>query len=395
MSTTFKFGNKNWAWKEGSVLAYNDENNNFKPLPFDFTRSSSATRVNKEGLIEVVGSDEPRVDYLNNADGHLLLEPSRTNLVIRSDDASAGYWNISGTVTITADSEISPDGTQNADTLTISSPTGGLYSDDTSVSASTTYTFSFYAKRGTIASDETALAVRDQSNAAFISTDVTYSVTTDSWTRVEHTFTTPVGCTSVRLYPQRLSGLGQGTIHLWGFQLEQGSYATSYIPTSGSSVTRAADIAPEKAGNTSVFGDSEGILYVETAGLINGEETRVLSISDGSSANNVYINLDPTANKIQGAVRVGNVGQCALNANTTNQTEFNKIALKYKANDFALWINGTEVATDTVGSTFPNGTLDRFNFDFGQGSFDFYGKVKDIKVYNTALTDAQLIALTS
>jgi hypothetical protein len=66
-------------------LAYNDENNNFKPLPFTFTRASTATRVNESGLIESVASGVPRIDFLDNADGHLLLEPSRTNLVPYSE----------------------------------------------------------------------------------------------------------------------------------------------------------------------------------------------------------------------------------------------------------------------------------------------------------------------
>ena len=64
MANTLKFGNGNWATKEGSALAYNDENGNFKPLPFDFSRASNATVVNKDGLIEVVGSGQPRIDFL-------------------------------------------------------------------------------------------------------------------------------------------------------------------------------------------------------------------------------------------------------------------------------------------------------------------------------------------
>ena len=79
MAQKLKFGNGTWATKEGSTLAYNDENNNYKPLPFTTTRNSIGTRVNKEGLIEVVGNDIPRIDYTDSADGVLLLEPSRTN----------------------------------------------------------------------------------------------------------------------------------------------------------------------------------------------------------------------------------------------------------------------------------------------------------------------------
>ena len=85
MANTFKFGNGSWAVKDGFALAYNDENNNFKPLPFDFTRASTATTLNREGLIETVRPNRPRIDFLNNTSGHLLLEPSRTNDIQRSE----------------------------------------------------------------------------------------------------------------------------------------------------------------------------------------------------------------------------------------------------------------------------------------------------------------------
>ena len=77
MAQTLKFGNKVWAAKEDSVLAYNDINNNYKPLPFSFSRASIGTRVNKDGLIETMGQDIARIDYTDSADGVLLLEPSR------------------------------------------------------------------------------------------------------------------------------------------------------------------------------------------------------------------------------------------------------------------------------------------------------------------------------
>ena len=82
---TLKFGNGEWYGKKDTILAYNDENSNFKPLPFSFDRASSATRVNKDGLIETVGSGEPRIDYKDDSKGALKLEPSRSNLVTYSN----------------------------------------------------------------------------------------------------------------------------------------------------------------------------------------------------------------------------------------------------------------------------------------------------------------------
>ena len=92
MAKTYKFGNGTWARKKGSTLAYSDTNNAFKPLPFSFERDSIATRVNKEGLIEVVGNDIPRIDYTDSTEGALLLENSATNLVTYSEDFSNAAW---------------------------------------------------------------------------------------------------------------------------------------------------------------------------------------------------------------------------------------------------------------------------------------------------------------
>ena len=107
-----------WATKKGSTLAYNSENNNYKPLPFNFERDSIATRVNKEGLIEVVGRDIPRIDYTDSTEGSLLLEPQSTNLLTYSEDFSQSIWvkNSTGTGTNpTLDfGYTSPDGSLNA-----------------------------------------------------------------------------------------------------------------------------------------------------------------------------------------------------------------------------------------------------------------------------------------
>ena len=88
MANTLNVGNGDWATKENSLLGYNSENGNYKPLPFDFTRASNGTFVNKSGLIETAANGVPRIDFLGNTNGALFLEPQRTNLVTYSSDFS-------------------------------------------------------------------------------------------------------------------------------------------------------------------------------------------------------------------------------------------------------------------------------------------------------------------
>ena len=96
MANTLKFGSGNWAAKKDSILAYNDENSNFKPLPFTTSRASTATRINKAGLIEKVENGIARVDYLGSTKGAMLLEPQSTNLIQYSEAFGQNYWTKSG-----------------------------------------------------------------------------------------------------------------------------------------------------------------------------------------------------------------------------------------------------------------------------------------------------------
>ena len=101
------------------------------------------------------------------------------------------------------------------------------------------------------------------------------------------------------------------------------------------------------------------------------------------------------SNKVAVVVKDGGVTQANMVYVLSDATNFSKVALKWKANDFALWVDGSQRSTDTSGSVSSAGTLNVINFDAGNGNSDFYGKVKGLAVYNEALTDAQLIELTS
>ena len=130
------------------------------------------------------------------------------------------------------------------------------------------------------------------------------------------------------------------------------------------------------------------MLYAEIAALANDSTNRLISINDGSSSNRVLLKLDDSSNQLNGAAGGGSVG-----VTLTDETQFNKIAIKYKLNDVALWVNGLEVDTDNS-ATMPTG-LSQIDFDKADGTNQFYGKTKELAVFNEALTDSELEALTS
>ena len=413
MANTFKFGNGNWATKEDSVLAYNDENNNFKPLPFDFTRASTATYVDSDGLIKTAGNGEARIDYTDSTDGALLLEPQRTNLLQYSEDFS--NWTNANS-TDSSNQIISPDGTQNADkVITNNGSVNGQVKRNVSKSASSiTYTYSIFAKKGEW--NESRLYITDNSSFVnrvqfFVSlengeiiqatTSGTFSSASGSsqyygngWYRLFVTFTTGTETSlSARIYSMSstaTTGDGTSGIYIYGAQLEEGSYPTSYIPTSGSAVTRVADVC-EGAGNSDVFNDSEGVLYAEIAALDEAQVVTAISISDSSISDRVLIAL--VAGEMRGQfVSTGN--NIAKDTTGVVIENFNKIACSYTATTFKVFVNGLQIGTTGAVTASMSGVRE-IAFDRGDSQIDFQGKVKEVRVYNTALSDSELATLTT
>lgn len=386
----------------------------------DFTHSRSnttSTRVNKDGLIEDVTSNIPRLDYplTNGLVGdcpQLLLEPSRTNLVQRSEEFDNSYWSKSLS-SVTANQAISPDGTQTADALTKNADFGAISRAGISISSGSNYTLSIFVKKSTTnffslrqasgsydVRKQFNLTTKEVSNGSganqtgFVSSKI--EEYPNDWYRLSIVCTSNGTSLTVSFYSGKVGeSTNNGDSFIWGAQVEAGSYPTSYIPTSGTSVTRSAD-ACNSSGTSAEFNGSEGVLFVEFEAFENGNSTRVISISDGSTNNNVYINTKNTENTFTAQIIVnGSTGGFSLSTTNVNQTNNNKIAVKYKTNDHAMWVNGTEVATNNTHSTANMATLDRLNFDFGQGSSDYYGKIKQVIYFDEALTDDELQTLTS
>ncbi|MBC8399686.1 MAG: hypothetical protein H8E16_21715, partial [Flavobacteriales bacterium] len=184
------------------------------------------------------------------------------------------------------------------------------------------------------------------------------------------------------------------TIEVSAAQVEQGSYATSYIPTSGSAVTRVGD-ACNNGANAQVINSTEGVLYAEIAALANDGTNRFISLTNGvTDATNISLAFTTTTNQIRALVDIGYSLQASITHTVSSVLDFNKVAFKFKENDFALWINGVKVGTDLNGSVPPANYLSDLGF-LRINALSFYGKCKDSRVYTTALTDAELQALTT
>ena len=392
MSQTLKFGNKTWATKVGSTLAYNDLSGNYKPLPFNFTRSTSATRVNKEGLIEVVTNDRPRIDYTDTSDGVLLLEKAATNLITYSEGFINSSWIKLGSASasvpiLTSNYAISPDGIQNATRLQCDLNGGTTTSDQSIIyeshSPNTSKTISIYLKSNNGQNQEVYFA-----NTIGVNDTV---VITTEWKR--YVFTHSSSDSNLTLGSRGSTGSADVLdILIWGAQSESGNVASSYIPTQGSASTRVAETA-SGAGNSEVFNDSEGVLFVDTSSVNDGQY-KFIGISDGTNSNRLGLFIGNSNNKMS-VESVGsgtNLGIYDKGIVTENN---NKIGLKYKTNNCSLWVNGFEIGVDTSFAAFTNGTLTELSFDRGDGNFDFYGKTKEIGYYDTILTDLELETLTS
>jgi hypothetical protein len=186
---------------------------------------------------------------------------------------------------------------------------------------------------------------------------------------------------------------GTDGVYIYGFEIQNGSYATSYIPTQGATATRVAEVCTG-AGNEQVINSEEGVLYAEIAALANDLTRRIITITDGTLNNIVKLEYKNVSNQIEAVLYNGNT-QCLILHNLSDETEFNKIAFKYKQDDFSLFVNGAKVGTDVSGSIFPSNTLSNLSFYQGNSNY-FYGNIKQIQYFPTALTDQRItLALTT
>jgi len=352
-------------------------------------RSTSPTDITIDNIKvkRLNGDDTPRIDYTDGGCPVLLTEPQRTNLVTDSNDFSA--WNQIQNVDLTPNSTTSPSGENDA-TKFLSTTGSSKIRESVSMVSGTTYTFSVYIKN----IDATSIRLLAYDGVNEFSEHVQSQVNTSTWSRASFTFTALNTTSSGQIQIARDLPDGE-SIYIYGAQLEELSYATSYIPTYGAVRTRLQDTV-RGAGTVSDINSAEGVLFAEISGLgTQGSSQTIGMFSDSGTgySSRVLFRRNPINNKIQALVYVNSAIQFNITSPTL-QNEFNKVALKYKENDFALWINGIEIGTDNSGLT-PSVPLSGVSFKDEAIGNPFFGKTSQMQVFKTALSDHELELLTT
>ena len=379
---------------------------------FDFSRDTIATRVNSEGLIELVSTNVPRLNYplidgVVSGCPSLLLEPQRTNFQ-RESEYSTGW--ISEGATLTNNEAISPDGTLNASKITAIATNfahKGYPPFVSGIVSGQPYTATVFMK-----SEEYSISyIRDGYSGYYVIFDLdngtvlsqvsaTGSITYygNGWYRCSATMNTvaanfrmDTGILESSSQNPSTSWLGDGTsgVYLWGAQLEAGSYPTSYIPTSGSIATRSAETC-NNAGDVNTFNDSEGVLFAEISALANTVPTYTsIGLGSGSSNNRIGLGFEPTSN----IYVFKRTTSSWITTKLVNINESNKVAISYNTNDNHFWLNGFKIASNaTIGDLVQPTEL---GFEASYGGEQFYGNTKQIQYFPTALNDSDLETLTS
>ena len=329
--------------------------------------------------VQEIQTDTPRIDFTNDTKGHLLLEPSRTNLVNYSEDFS--QWTAGSNTSVTFESDIvAPDGSL------------GVYRLRLPAQSSTYLAANVFASQNPLALSIYAKSVNTNNDFHFYDGNNPSPTKTanDEWQRFNY-----IG-NGDEFVIVNFADTFETDIYIWGAQAEAGSYATSYIPTTGAASTRNADVC-NNSGSAQDFNSEEGVLYAELSALANGGVNRYISLSDNTSSNRLQIIYSGTSNRLT-ISGVGNVGGVFTTINHTPfvQNQFNKIAIKYSSSGCKVFVNGSEVGSNTDNTSWVKNALTTFDLTlWNQSTAPFIGKVRNVQVFTEALTDEQLEKLTS
>ncbi len=377
---------------------------------------NTATAINSSGFVAVVNANLPRFDYnpVTLACKGLLIEEARTNILTYSAQFENVAWSKLN-ATVTADATTSPDGTTNADKLV---GTAGLANiavfQSPALTASTAYTETVYAKKAEWS--WLALEIRGESidavqawfnlNTGAVGTIVGAGTATitdagNGWYRCSLTRTTGLTTTSprVRVYPTNANAAfstGDGTsgIFAWGAQLEAGAFATSYIPTTTTSLTRNADQVVMTGTNFSDwYNASQSTLMTEASTFSNAATDKfVANINNNGFPNRILMNFT-ASNNFSASLVSNSVSQVSgTNGVAAALNTPIKMCFATKLDSFAFSQSGVAPTTDNLG-VMPV-TVDRLWIGSAFTSAFLNGHMRQIKYWPQRLINAETQAFS-
>jgi len=371
----------------GYAFGAQAEVSDFGPTPYIKTESTAVSVGATSGT--------PRLDYSGGAScPSLLLEPQRTNIATWSELFSA--W--SGSITLTSNDAISPDGYQNADLLTSAGPTDTKYRN---FSGNAQCTISIFAKQVdsdyfllSFGSPTSYRAIFRFSDGVCTSASTGITATTsenygNGWWRFSAT--TPSSSNGyIEMCPNTSATTyySGGSCLAWGAQYEDlATYPSSYIPTQGLAVTRVLDAA-NKTSASAIIGQTEGTIFVEAKARKSGRFALL-----GSGTNFMEI-IFTASGRINAFVYNGSTQVNFDSSSTYSDGDTLKVAFAYKANDFVLYVNGVQEGTDTSGAVPSSMSVFRLNSYLVSG-YEQAQNFKQALLFTTRLSNADLATLTA
>jgi len=315
----------------------------------------------------------------------LLVEESRTNYIADSSFQNFGssvvnnqWFEVSSSFDVTSNQVVSPDGGTNAASYYINTGTGYQATQyRTGLATGTNYVFSVFVKAGAVSDDVTLFLGGDitvnyiravftltgagsYSGSVFNGTAVVASNPTiqdvgNGWYRctLYATFTSPTNVTSL-IYPGLFNSQAEGTTtYVWGAQLEAGSFPTSYIPTEGSTVTRAADVASITGTNfSSWYNDSEGTVFADSVASADTEAvlSRLLALSDNTATNRILLYRSGSTQLAQALISSGGSTSASFAEGTWESSTSLKTALGYALDNYCASFGGSVETNDDSGA---------------------------------------------
>lgn len=396
----------------------------FGPLPtFTNATTTARTYVGSDGLLKTAAINVPRIEFnpITRQCLGLLIEEQRQNLCVHSENVTAANWGKSN-ISVTADQTTAPTGVVSAD-LVAESAVSGFHSvtlPSGSVTSGTAYTVSVFLKKGSgstapswvilalgsqFPSSAVAFNVSTGSFGAFSGASFTYAVKqyTDGWWRVSLTATATGTGSSQPLSvifsnnantasaPSYL-GVVTSDIFVWGAQFEAGSFASSYIPTTTTSLVRSADVCSiTGAAFTGFYNQTEGAMVFKGDLYGLGSASQIMtSASNGTSAERMHIRWVPSIIGLN--VIAGGISQCAFNFGSASSNQLLGVAIRYAANNFAGSRSGGAILSQTAGSV---ASPNKLELGSENGSSYLNGHIHTIQYFNEIKTNAQLQALST